>query len=319
MDVKQLKYFVAIVDCESFSQASRELNIAQPALSQQISRLEYDVGAPLLLRSSRGVTPTSKGLTLYRNAKFILRQIDQALAAARGATTEITGRVTIGIPPSTICQVGEPMVERIRSQYPGIMLNVIEGLSGHLRNQAAAGDLDITVLFSGESVPGWSSVQLLREELFLVLPAASELLPLTQQDVTLADVARLPLILPSGSHGLRRRIDLEYERIDRPVVPVAEIDSLPVLMRCLLRGMGATIKPRAAINVFGEREAAQWRCLPIRDVTLTRVNYLHTAPTDELSEAAAIVRDALIDLVREQVSEGRWLGVDYIGPSAASG
>lgn len=317
MDVKQLKYFVAIVDCESFSQASRELNIAQPALSQQISRLEYDIGAPLLLRSSRGVTPTSKGQTLYRYAKFILRQIDQALAAARGVATEITGRVTIGLPPSTICQVGEPMVERIRSQYPGIMLNVIEGLSGHLRSQAASGDLDITVLFSGESVPGWSSVQLLREELFLVLPTASDLLPATQAQVTLAEIADIPLILPSGSHGLRRRIDLEYERIDRRVTPVAEIDSLPVLMRCLLRGMGATIKPRAAINVFGEPESAQWRCLPISDVSLTRINYLHTAPTDELSEASSLVRDELIRLVHEQVSEGRWLGVEYIGPPVA--
>src|SRR3546814_17704075 len=79
MDVRQMKYFVTIGDSASFSQASRELNIAQPALSQQISRLEYDVGVPLLVRSSRGVSPTEAGVTLYRHAKSILRQIDHAM------------------------------------------------------------------------------------------------------------------------------------------------------------------------------------------------------------------------------------------------
>ena len=79
MDMRQLRYFVQIVESGSLAKASRQLFIAQPALSQQMARLEDEVGKPLLLRSSRGVTPTENGSALYHHAKFMLRQLDQAL------------------------------------------------------------------------------------------------------------------------------------------------------------------------------------------------------------------------------------------------
>ncbi len=314
MDIKQLKYFVTIVDCGGFSQASRQLNIAQPALSQQISRLEYEVGAPLFIRSSRGVSPTSKGMTLYRHAKFILRQIDQALMSTRETEAEISGRVTIGLPPTTICQVGTQIVERVQRRYPGILLHVVEALSGSLQSQAAAGELDLIVLFTAGAVPKWQSEELLREELFLVFPVEGRMFPDEVKSVSFRDLADVPLILPSPQHGLRRRIDLEFERLNLNVVPVAEIDSLPVLMKCLLRGHGATIKPHAAVNVHGSALASQWRCLPFHDVSLTRINYLYSRPAEELSPASIAVRRELIALIPEEVAEGRWTGVTYIGP-----
>ena len=78
MDLRQLRYFVQIVESGSLAKASRQLFIAQPALSQQMARLEDEVGKPLLLRSSRGVTPTENGEALYHHAKFMLRQMEQA-------------------------------------------------------------------------------------------------------------------------------------------------------------------------------------------------------------------------------------------------
>ncbi|EKF39835.1 LysR substrate-binding domain-containing protein [Nitratireductor indicus] len=316
MDVRQLKYFVTIVDCAGFSQASRQLNIAQPALSQQISRLEYEVGAPLLTRSSRGASPTPKGVTLYRHAKFILRQIDQALVSTRETEAEVSGRVTLGLPPTTICQTGMQIVERVQRRYPGILLNVVEGLSGSLQAQAGAGDLDLTVLFAPAAVPDWTATELLREELFLVFPVESRIFPDDVKNVSIREIADVPLILPSSHHGLRRRVDLEFERLELIVVPIAEIDSLPVLMHCLQRGLGATIKPRAAINVHGAALASQWRCLPIRDVSMNRVNYLYAPPEEALSPAISAVHAELIALIREEVAERRWTGVTWIGPEA---
>ena len=73
MDLRQLKYFVQIVESGSLAKASRQLYIAQPALSQQMARLEDEVGKPLLVRSSRGVVPTENGEALYHHAKFMLR------------------------------------------------------------------------------------------------------------------------------------------------------------------------------------------------------------------------------------------------------
>lgn len=312
MDVKQLKYFVTIVECAGFTQASRELNIAQPALSQQISRLEYEVGAPLLLRSPRGVTPTPKGLTLYRHAKFILRQIDQALVLTRETQTEVSGRVTIGLPPTTICQIGTEITEVMHRKYPGILLNIVEGLSGSLQGKARSGDLDLTILFTPSAVPGSQHSPLFREELFVVFPAERDLFPKSKINVAIRDLADVPLILPSQQHGLRRRIDIEFERLDMTITPLAEIDSLPILMRCLLRGMGATIKPHSAVNVFGPEHSGVWRFLPVKDVALSRVNYLYSAPDKETSPAIRVVAQEIRNVVCDQIKTGRWIGVEAI-------
>ena len=101
MDMRQLKYFVQIVESGSLAKASRQLFIAQPALSQQMARLEHEVGKPLLVRSSRGVTPTENGEALYHHAKFMLRQMEQAVAVARQETAAVGGRVALGLAPTT--------------------------------------------------------------------------------------------------------------------------------------------------------------------------------------------------------------------------
>lgn len=318
MDFKQLRYFVAIVDSGGFSQASRELNIAQPALSQQISRLEYEIGAPLFLRSSRGVTPTAKGLTLHRHAKMIMRQVEQAISLTREAESQISGRVTIGLPPTTSAQIGVHLVERLNRRFPGVILNLIEGLSGNLRNLAVAGDLDLAVLFTPSAVPNWEETEFLREELFLVYPVDQKLFPDDVTSVTIRDLLDVPLILPSPQHGLRRRVDLEFERLNLTCNPVAEIDSLSILMQCLQRGMGATVKPMAAVNVYGPSLASQWRCLPFRGMSMTRLNYLYAPPHQTAAPAVSVVHEELLNLVHEEIAQRRWRGVTWTGPKRAA-
>ena len=77
MDLRQLRYFTVIVESGSFAKASRQLYIAQPSLSQQVAKLEDEIGKQLLSRSSKGVVPTENGLALYHHARFILRQFDR--------------------------------------------------------------------------------------------------------------------------------------------------------------------------------------------------------------------------------------------------
>lgn len=317
MDTRQLKYFVAIVECGGFAKASRQLLIAQPALSQQIARLEQEVGAPLLVRSAKGVSPTSNGHTLFRHAKFILRQLDHALALARQNTAETTGRVSVGLAPTTLCQVGMPLIERMQERFPGVCVNIVEGLSGHIQHMAISGQLDLAILFGPAAVPDWSRTQLLTEELFVILPCNSPLFPRRRDSIALEEIADLPLILPSQGHGLRRRIDIEYERLNFKLMPIAEIDSLPLLMSCLSQGMGATIKPMAATHVHGTAQTKNWRCLRISNASITRPNYVFSQPADKLSDATALVRAELIQLVRELVERGRWQGVELSHPEEA--
>lgn len=308
MDMRQLRYFVQIVESGSLAKASRQLFIAQPALSQQMARLEDEVGKALLVRSSRGVVPTENGEALYHHAKFMLRQLDQAVSVARQDTAAVSGRVTLGLAPTTVCRLGMPLMRQLRQRFPGVVLNIVEGLSGHLEHMTRVGELDLAVLFHPKAAAELSVEPLLEEELFVILPAASPLVAAERHSLTLREVAALPLILPSPGHGLRRRVGLEFERANLPLDAVAEVDSLPLLMHCVAEGLGATIKPMAAIHALGD-QPERWRALRIADADMVRMNYLYALPPQKLSPCAAVVRDELRRVVRELAAAGDWQGV----------
>ena len=311
MDLRQLRYFAEIVECGSLSKASRQLFIAQPALSQQLAKLEDEVGKPLLHRTAKGVTPTDNGLALYHHAKFMLRQLDQALSIAREESGPVRGMVSVGLPATTLSALGLPLVRRVRERYPGVLLNVVEGMSGHLGHMMRLGQLDLAVLFSSDVAPDLGCEVLLEEELFVILPAHSNLVAKRRASLTLEEAASLPLILPTGSHGLRRRITAEFEQRNLTPHVVAEIDSLSLLLACVYDGIGATIKPMAAILQETARGRA-WRALSVSDSELSRRNYLYSINPERLSPAAIAVGNVLKETARELVEHGEWAGVSLL-------
>jgi len=314
LDLRQLRYFTHIVESGSLSKASRQLFIAQPALSQQLSKLEDEVGRPLLKRSSRGVAPTENGLALYHHARFMLRQLEQAMSIARQESGAVHGMVSVGLPATTVSALGLPLVRRVRERYPSILLNVVEGMSGHLGQMMRLGQLDLAVLFSGDVASDVSVDVLLEEELFVLLPRHRTLVAARRRSLTIAEAAALPLILPTGEHGLRRRIAAEFEQRNLTPHIVAEIDSLSLLMNCVYEGIGATIKPMAAIHLEGKR-GRQWRALAISDARMIRRNYLYSLSPKRLSTAAAIVASELRDTAKELVESGAWSGVKAMIPA----
>jgi LysR family transcriptional regulator, regulatory protein for tcuABC len=314
LDLRQLRYFTHIVESGSLSKASRQLFIAQPALSQQLSKLEDEVGRPLLKRSSRGVAPTENGLALYHHARFMLRQLEQAMSIARQESGAVHGMVSVGLPATTVSALGLPLVRRVRERYPSILLNVVEGMSGHLGQMMRLGQLDLAVLFSGDVASDVSVDVLLEEELFVLLPRHSTLVAARRRSLTIAEAAALPLILPTGEHGLRRRIAAEFEQRNLTPHIVAEIDSLSLLMNCVYEGIGVTIKPMAASHLEGKR-GRQWRALAISDARMIRRNYLYSLSPKRLSTAAAIVASELRDTAKELVESGAWSGVKAMIPA----
>jgi LysR family transcriptional regulator, regulatory protein for tcuABC len=314
MDIRQLRYFVQIVECGSLSKASRHLHVAQPALSQQLAKLEDQVGKPLLHRSSKGVSPTENGLALYHHARFMLRQLDQALSIARADSGAVQGMVSVGLPATTVAAIGLPLVRRIRENYPSILLNVVEGMSGHIGQLMRLGQLDLAVLFSNDVAPDASTEPLLIEELFLMIPDHSRLVPRGRRSITIAEAAALPLILPTGAHGLRQRIAAEFENRCLNANVVAEIDSLALLMNCVYENIGATIKPMGAVMQEGAR-GRKWRCVSVSDARLRRRNYLYSLPTERLSTAAAVVAKELKETARELITNEIWPGFESFPPT----
>ncbi|WP_163269436.1 LysR substrate-binding domain-containing protein [Chelativorans alearense] len=313
MDIRQLRYFVHIVDCGSLSRAARELYVAQPALSQQIAKLEAEVDRPLLNRSSKGVVPTDNGVALYHHARFMLRQFDQSVEIARGEAGPVQGVVTVGLPATTVAAIGLPLVKRLRERFPNILLNVVEGMSGHIGQLMRLGQLDMAVLFSREPALEAIIEPLMVEELFLILPEQSWLVPGGVDHVKLAEAAALPLILPTRDHGLRQRIEAEFENRGLSAGVVAQVDSLSLVMDCVHDGMGATIKPMGAIM----KESAggrRFRHLAFRDLVFRRRNFLYTLPPGQLTPAATVVVAELRETVRLLISDKIWPGFEGVFP-----
>lgn len=153
MELRQLRYFVAIVDHGSLSRAALVLHVAQPALTQQLRQLEEELGAQLLHRSAQGVVSTDAGKVFYDHAQAILKQV----ADARSAVTQSarpSGSVTMGLPHSISGALALPLLTAAREQYPDITLQLTEELTGNLAEQLKSGRVNLAVLFDdGQLTP----------------------------------------------------------------------------------------------------------------------------------------------------------------------
>ena len=122
MDLRQLKYFVKIVEQRSMSRASVELNIAQSALSLQISTLEARLQQKLLVRRSTGVSPTEAGQALYKHAVAILRQVERATQDVERSAGEISGSASLGLPVVVQDLLAIDLLVAARAQMPQVRL-----------------------------------------------------------------------------------------------------------------------------------------------------------------------------------------------------
>ena len=251
MELRQLRYFVRIVELGSMGRAALDLQMVQSALSQQISRLEGELSTRLLQRTSKGTVPTEAGLAFFREAQLTLRHADQAARVARQA--RLSGTVTVGLAPTTASVLGIPLMRAMRERYPDVRLHMVESLSGHLSNMLNARQLDLAVLFDTQPARRWSVLPLLDERLFLIRCAhggASTLPAKLPRRLRLAQLQHEPLILPTGPHGLRSRIDAAFATAKVTPQVAMEIDSLAMLMDAVNAGLGSTLQPWAAVGRY---------------------------------------------------------------------
>lgn len=305
MELRQLRYFVRVVECGSLTRAAAELEVVPSALSQQISRLEGELSTRLLRRTHQGALPTEAGMAFFREAQLTLRHAEEAVRAAQQA--RLMGAVSVGL-ASTACSVlGMPLTLQVREKYPDVRLQIVESLSGHLAGMLNARQLDLAVLYGTHTAHRWSMTPLLEERLFLIQSSARPACPAAGDTVALADLADVPLILPTGGHGLRSALEAAFTRVGRQPQVAAEIDSLHTLMEAVDAGLGATIQPWAATRRFADADR-RFRLAAIVEGEAVRRSYLCSLSNDELSPAALAVRVALSACVRELVGRGAWQG-----------
>lgn len=308
MELRQLRYFIRVVELGSMGRAALDLGVGTPALSQQISRLEGELSTRLLQRTSTGVLPTDAGLAFVRQAQLAIRHADAAAQAARQA--RLAGHVSIGLAPSTSGVLALPLLEAMRERYPDVRLRLVESLSGNLANLLNARQLDLAVLFETDGARRWSVLPLLDERLFVIGRRDLPGMP-TGRSVRIARLGSLPLVLPSGTHGLRAIVDAAFARERCAPHVVLEIDGLAVLMDAVRAGLAATIQPGAATVRLPADEMAR---IELADGSARRRNLLASLSDEELSPAALAARVVLRSVAVGLVAQQRWPGATLHEP-----
>ena len=312
MEIRQLKYFVRIVELGSLTRAAESLFIAQPALSQQMASLEKDLGVKLLARSVRGVTVTQAGEAFYKQANTILKQVDNARMIVASEHDHPSGMVSIGIPSSIANVLAVPLYGAIRSKYPDILIEINETPSAYLDELVINGRIDIGLLFNFSRTKGLKLQKLMSESLYLVgKQGAFD----SEDPVTLAEVCRQELLTPSRSNSIRVQIDKALVSSGLDLIPVAEINATPVIKKLALAGQGLTILPWCAIDEELDGNLLQARL--IVEPEIRRDVFICVSETVPLSHAALCVHQLVMDVVSELIQRGKWKGVIAVDAAAA--
>jgi LysR family transcriptional regulator, regulatory protein for tcuABC len=304
MELRQLRYYIRVVELGSMGRAAAELGVVTSALSQQISRLETELATRLLQRSPTGVVPTEAGVAFWRQAQLAVRHADEAMRAAQ--QQRLAGQVSVGLAPSTASVLALPLVQAMHARYPEVRLHLVESLSGNLSAMLNARQLDMAVLFDAGAEHRLRVVPLLDERLYLIGAASLPGMPKGRQ-VRLKDVATLPLVMPSGGHGLRAVVEQAFARAKcRPKI-VADVDGLAILMDMVRAGLAATVQPGAATSRL-PADPEGLRVVQVADAQAQRRNLLASLADEELAPAALAVRALVVEVACRLVDEGRWAG-----------
>jgi LysR family nitrogen assimilation transcriptional regulator len=311
MDLRQLRYFVGIVQAGSLSRAADQLHVAQSAISHHLASLESELDKQLVTRGPKGIVLTEAGAVLYRHAEAILRHVEFAKQDAMSALTVPSGHVSIGFPSALSAILSYELFLRVRNAYPQILLHMADGNSALLRERLDNGRLDIAVLFAGQSERGLAVEPLLLEELFYVT-ADPDTGP-----ICLADAAQRPLLLPGPGSGIQRTAQEAFKQHGLSITAIGEIDTINTLRRAVASGIGNTILPWSALYE-GDREITL-NHRRFADVDLVRPVALCLSEVAQPSPAIEAVVTMLKNLVRELVENNRWQGVSLIaGPAGVS-
>jgi LysR family nitrogen assimilation transcriptional regulator len=311
MELRQLRYFLAIAEHGTFSKAASKVFVAQSALSHQLAQLEDELGARLFERSRRGVELTEAGVVFHTYATSILRQVEDAASSVAGLTDSPAGKVVFGIPHSASHALALPLLKAVREELPKVQLELTEELTGNLTRQLLAGSLHLAILFDDGTLEDFIAEPLVSEKMSLIYrPEAAD--KKAKASISFRDALAKPLILPAQPHGVRPLIERQAARAGllAPNV-VADISSISILRTSLLAGLGCTILP--VMPLKAELDSGALVALSIRAPGVQRVVALCRSRHIPLSTAAASVGALTAKVVRALCQQGLWVDGRYIG------
>ncbi|MCC6073948.1 LysR family transcriptional regulator [Pseudomonas sp. GCM10022188] len=249
MEIRQLRYFVAVAEELNFNRAAERVYISQSALSRQIQQLEEDIAAVLLERNSKRVALTAAGEAFYHHAQRILGELQFAAEESKSLSSGQRGSLAIGIFGSAILDFIPQVLKRFTTAYPGVRI-ALHQMDKDAQIQALR-ERRLTIGFNRlvPAEPDIAQEEVRHEPLMLALGEGHRLAQ--QPSIDLADMLDEPLILyPRGVRGsLVTQIQRMYEHYAAQPVVAHEVSDVTTSIALVGGGLGVSIVPRAAINL----------------------------------------------------------------------
>jgi LysR family hydrogen peroxide-inducible transcriptional activator len=246
MEIHQLRYFVAVADEGNFSRAAAKVRVAQPSLSQQIRKLEAELGQPLFDRLPRSVVLTEAGRCLLEYARQILASIGDARRSVDELKGKIAGDVAVGAIPTIAPYVLPELVVTFQNHYPDVTLHIVEDVTAGITRRIEAGELDVALASTCQQSPTLRVELLGKEPLLALVPEGH---PLAKQTVvSVDDLKSQRFLLLHEMHCLSQQVHhlLESRRL-HPQVALAG-SQLSTIANMVAAGIGLSIVPQMMVK-----------------------------------------------------------------------
>lgn len=295
MNLRQLRYFVKIVELGNMTRAAESLFVAQPALGMQIRQLEEDLGVALLVRHSRGVEPTPAGARLHARAREILELVDQTRRDVAAQDTLGSEAIRLGLTPMLMLVIGPDIVVNLRDRVPQVFLSLVEEMSHVLSDSLSRGEIDFALGYDIPETPHVSLTGLLHEDLVLVtLPT-----PQKGSSVTAAEALEETLAMPEAGDTIRELVVRTARDLGVEPKIAFEVRSVPGIKNLILRGVAAGVLPYGSVIDEvrnGKLEARSIGSPPLRR-TLYLASYNRRVPFRHEPALERVIRSSLTGLI----------------------
>ncbi|MEH6517123.1 MAG: LysR family transcriptional regulator [Halioglobus sp.] len=307
MDLRQIRNFVAVAEAKSLSAAVDRLDIDQPALSVNIKNLEQDLGAQLFNRSRRGMELTDAGKAFLGHAYRILEEVAEAQYSVSNLDKKPEGKVSIATPPSLAHAITVPLYNYVHERFPGIELDLEEGLKSNLLTAFELEQLDILVNYDLPRPKSQSIFPLLHENLYLVSPIGSGA-ELTENDIAFRELEKHTVLFPSGRNTLGKLIQEYASEYGVQLASPSIHTSYHQTVLLLQAGLTSAILPWSAVHDLVGRVVTARR---IVSPEITREISIATPVNRALSVAAQhvlmAIKTVIVDLWLDEKMRGHLL------------
>lgn len=325
MDLRALRYFIAVLEAGSLSRAAHSLYVAQPALTAQIKKLEGELGAQLLERSHAGVTPTPAGAQLYEDARRLLSDADAMRERIQRLPQGPEGSVTIALPFLLTSLLAGPVIASLRNSHPRIRIFVLDDLSLMVQKAMLDRRADLAILVDTASLHDMQVQPMAEESIYvcgqdvdgsvapLLRPAPDGGLP----HMDFAHACQLPLVLQSRRFSIRQTVEAAADARDLRLNIVHEHDSARVIRSLYHCGAGFTFTPACSLSdapawLREEAKAAPtgiqhgWIVAQVTAPALLRRYFLAVQANRGGDPALQVVQQALMAQARQLITAGIW-------------